>query len=215
MKSKDEKKKKHSLKVGPHIQEFFACCREFVTLIHISKGLLRAYWHVRVYKHTHLNVGFEESRSPLTNLSVLGIYDIATQVQREENFERFQMIEEWKTNLVSLAILFHFLCAQHVSDINISIIRSLRVCWWITTSVVLLSVRCVLELLVRLVFGGVRFAGWSILMSETCWAHKKWNKIASDIKLVFHSSTITMMHSPINIKFYAFFIVAPCILKFI
>ena len=28
-----------------------------------------------------------------------------------------------------------------------------------------------------------------ILMSETCWAHKKWNKIASDIKLVFHSST--------------------------
>ena len=37
-----------------------------------------------------------------------------------------------------------------------------------------------------------------ILMSETCWAHKKWNKIASDIKLVFYSSTITMMHGPIN-----------------
>ena len=29
-----------------------------------------------------------------------------------------------------------------------------------------------------------------ILMSETCWARNKWNKIASDIKLVFHSSTI-------------------------
>ena len=28
-----------------------------------------------------------------------------------------------------------------------------------------------------------------ILMSETCWAHNKWNKITSDIKLVFHSST--------------------------
>jgi len=28
------------------------------------------------------------------------------------------------------------------------------------------------------------------LMSETCWAHKKWNKIASDMKLVFYSSTI-------------------------
>ena len=28
-----------------------------------------------------------------------------------------------------------------------------------------------------------------ILMSETCWAHKKWNKIASDIKLIFYSST--------------------------
>ena len=26
------------------------------------------------------------------------------------------------------------------------------------------------------------------LMSESCWAHKKWNKIASDIKLVFYSS---------------------------
>ena len=29
-----------------------------------------------------------------------------------------------------------------------------------------------------------------ILMSETCWAHNKWNDIASDIKLVFHSSVI-------------------------
>jgi hypothetical protein len=46
---------------------------------------------------------------------------------------------------MSLAILFHFLCAQHVSDINISIIRSLRLCCWITTSVVLFFVRCVLE----------------------------------------------------------------------
>ena len=27
-------------------------------------------------------------------------------------------------------------------------------------------------------------------------------KIASDIKLVFYSSTITMMHGQINIKFY-------------
>ena len=28
------------------------------------------------------------------------------------------------------------------------------------------------------------------LMSETCWAHKKWNKVAGDIKLVFYSSGI-------------------------
>ena len=33
-----------------------------------------------------------------------------------------------------------------------------------------------------------------ILMSETCWAHKKWNKIASDIKLVFHSSTVVCLY---------------------
>ena len=45
-----------------------------------------------------------------------------------------------------------------------------------------------------------------ILMSETCWAHKKWNKIASDIRLVFHSSTITMMHGPINIRIVKFLI---------
>jgi len=31
---------------------------------------------------------------------------------------------------MSLAILFHFLCAKHVSDINISIIRSLRASKW-------------------------------------------------------------------------------------
>jgi len=135
---------------------------------------------------------------------------------------------------MSLAILFRFLCAQHVSDINISIIRSLRLCCWITTSVVVFSVRRVLEI----------WCGWvgvvsvlqtstqphqisntrrtdntttdvviqqqsrkllimDILMSETCWAHKKWNKIARDIKLVFHSSTITMMHGPINIKLHS------------
>ena len=47
-----------------------------------------------------------------------------------------------------------------------------------------------------------------ILMSETCWAHKKWNKIASDYKLVFYSSTITMMHSPINIRSFFFTISA-------
>jgi len=44
-----------------------------------------------------------------------------------------------------------------------------------------------------------------ILMSETCWAHKKWNIIASDIKLVFYSSTITVTLGPIitsNFFFY-------------
>ena len=115
--------------------------------------------------------------------------------------------EEWKTNLMSLAILFYFLCTQHVSDINIAIIRSLRLCCWITKLVVLFLFRCVLEI----------WCGWfwvvpvlqaeavlkpnrtksptqrnkykttnlviqqhsrkllmmDILMSETCWVHKK------------------------------------------
>jgi len=35
----------------------------------------------------------------------------------------------------------------------------------------------------------------AILTSETCWAHKKWNKIASDIKLVFHSSTLVGIYN--------------------
>ena len=171
---------------------------------------------------------------------------------------------------MSLAILFHFLCTQHVSDINISITRSLQLCWWITTSVILFSVRCVLEiwygwvwvvpvlqasacytgttetevvlqpatralLKLKLCFSlqHGHYSNWScasayntgttqtqphqlsntqqtenkatavviqqhsrkllmmdILMSETCWVHKKWNKIASDIKLVFYSSTV-------------------------
>ena len=96
---------------------------------------------------------------------------------------------------MSFAILFHFLCDQHVSDINISIIR---IFCWITTLVVLFLVRCVLE--IRCGWVGVvsDVAGWSlnsrkllmmdILTFEKWWAHKKWNKIASDIKLVFYSS---------------------------
>jgi len=97
---------------------------------------------------------------------------------------------------MSLAILFHFLCAQHVSDINISIIRSYSnpatpnlqhtTNWEQKTDVVIQQHSHKLLMM-------------DILMSETCWAHTKWNKIASDIKLDFYSSTITMMHGPINI----------------
>ena len=100
-----------------------------------------------------------------------------------------------------LVILFHFSCTQHLSDINRSIITSLRLCCWITTSVVLFSVRCVLEIWcgwVRVVSvlqasacntdiiqqHSRRLLMMDILMSETCWVHKQWNKITSDIKLV-------------------------------
>jgi len=55
---------------------------------------------------------------------------------------------------MSRAILFHFLCTEHVADINIS---------------------------------------------TTCWVHKKWNRIARDIKLVFYSSTILQINnSPVH-----------------
>ena len=98
-------------------------------------------------------------------------------------------------------ISFHFLCPQHVSNINMSIIRSLRLFCWITTLVVLFLVRCVMEFrcgwvgLISMLQANTnnvvihqnshKLLMMGILMSETCWAHKKWNKIASDIKLVF------------------------------
>jgi len=133
---------------------------------------------------------------------------------------------------MSLAILFHFLCTQHVSDINISIITSLRLFCWITILVVSFLVRCVLEF--RCGWVGVvsvlqasacntdttptqphrnsnthrnknnttnvviqqnsrKLLMMDILMPETCWVHKKWNKIASDIKLAFYSSRFILL----------------------
>jgi len=147
---------------------------------------------------------------------------------------------------MSLAILFHFLCAQHVSDINMSIIRRLRLFCWITTLVVLFLVRRVLEF--RCGWVGVvsvlqaevvlqpatrtllkssctistthnkprtttdvviqqrsrKLLMMDILMSETCWAHKKRNKIASDMKLVFYSSPITKLGIHPYYQFHSF-----------
>jgi len=135
---------------------------------------------------------------------------------------------------MSPAILFHFFCVRHVSDINISIIRNLRLICWITT-----LFRCVLEFqcdwvgVVSVLQAEVcntdttptqphrisnthraknnttnvviqqisrKILMMDILMSETCSAHKKLNKIANHIKLVFYSSTVTMIHGPINIR---------------
>ena len=133
---------------------------------------------------------------------------------------------------MSLAILFHFLRAQHVSDINISILRSLRLFCWITTLVVFFFVRCVLEFrcgwvgLVSVLQASScntdttqtqphrnsnthrtknnttnvviqqnsrKLLMMDILMSGTRWTHKKWNKITSDIKLVFYSSIYILL----------------------
>ena len=59
---------------------------------------------------------------------------------------------------MSLAILLHFLCAQHISDINISIISSLMN---YHIGRLVLSLLCV-GALVRLILGGVLFAGFSL-----------------------------------------------------
>ena len=133
-----------------------------------------------------------------------------------------------KDQLDDICYFISLLIAQHVSDINISIVRSLRLCCWISTSVVLFSVRCALEIwcgrfwVVPVLQAEAQLCNTTdvviqqhsrkllmmdILMSETCWAHKKWNKIISDIKLVFYSSNITMMHGPINIRIYVHLLV--------
>ena len=143
-----------------------------------------------------------------------------------------------------LAILFHFLCAQHVSDFNISIIRSLRLFCLITTLVVLFLVRCVLEFRcswasacntdttptqphrnsnthrtknnttnVVIQQNSRKLLMMDILKSETCWAHKKWNKIASNFKLVVYPSTVTMIDGQINISYKLFVCTAICFLR--
>jgi len=121
---------------------------------------------------------------------------------------------------MSLAILFHFLCTQHVSDINITHHQEL--------ATILLNYHIGRVVLGSMCVGdfGVVVLEWYpccrlqpatapisntrqtknnttnvviqqnsrkllmmvILMSETCWVHKKWNKIRSDIKLVLYSS---------------------------
>jgi len=111
-------------------------------------------------------------------------------------------------------------------NINISIVRSLWLFCWITTLVVLFLVRCVLEFRcgrvgvvsvlqaeaqlcvvtknnmtnVIIQQNSRKLLMMDILMSETCWADKKWNKISIGIKLVFYSSTITTMQGPIKVS---------------
>ena len=79
------------------------------------------------------------------------------------------LVEEWKTNLMSLSILFHFLCAQHVSDINISIIKGLAIVLLnYHIGRLVLSSLCVGDL-VWLVLSGAHFAGWSTSCASACW----------------------------------------------
>ena len=67
------------------------------------------------------------------------------------------IVDEWKTNLMTLAILFHLLCVKHV--IPLQELATVLMNYHIGRLV--LSSLCV-GALVRLVFGGVRFAGFSL-----------------------------------------------------
>jgi hypothetical protein len=86
------------------------------------------------------------------------------------------IVEERKTNLMSLAVLFHFSLQKNTTYNQLHQSSNTQRTENKTTDVVMHQHSRKLLMM-------------DILMSETCWAHKKWNKIASDIKLVFHSST--------------------------
>ena len=108
---------------------------------------------------------------------------------------------------MSLAILFLLLCAQFVSDINMSIFRLRFAGFSLQNEHHQIPAAPKLQHTTKWeqddrcgnATTQSRLLKMDILMSETYWAHKKWNKIASD-KLVFHSSSIKMMHGPINIR---------------
>ena len=99
-----------------------------------------------------------------------------------------------ESNWVSLAALY-----EGALLLLITGLKGLPALWnfswaFCVGGIVFLWVRCLTCSLLKLPM-------MEILMSETCWTHEKRNKKASDSKLVFHSSTITMMHGPINISF--------------
>ena len=81
--------------------------------------LLSIYLHLHIFSvlsfHPQHAVKARKGRGVEVHLMFIGPCIIA-------------IVDERKTNLMSFAILFHLLCAQHVSDINISIFRSLRLC---------------------------------------------------------------------------------------
>jgi len=88
---------------------------------------------------------------------------------------------------MSLAVLFQFLYNQHVSDINISIIRSLQHGHHSNPAAQNLQHTSNQEQKTNVVIQqhSRKLLMMDILMSETCWLYKNWNKTASDIKLVF------------------------------
>ena len=140
-------------------------------------------------------------------------------------YDNWRIKDQLNDSCYFISLLMCSTCFGH----NISIIRSLRLFCWINSLVVLFLVRCVLEFRcgwvgvvsvlqaeacntdttptqphnttnVVIQQNSRKLLMMDILMSETCWVHKKWNKIASDITLVFYFLTITMMHGPINIR---------------
>ena len=132
-----------------------------------STMVARKYLNVTLYVHC-LSWTWHRMASPILtwvferSWRLIFMTEKVSDVMKKEetgSTEHWYLFDEWKTNLMSLVILFHLLCAQHVSDINISIFRSLRRTENKTTDVVIHQ-------------HSRKLLKMDILMSETCWAHK-------------------------------------------
>jgi len=105
---------------------------------------------------------------------------------------------------MSLAILFHFLCCASACNTDTTPTQPHRNSNTyrnknnMTNVVIQQNIRKLLMM--------------DILMSETCWAHKMWNKRVSDIKFVFSSSTsgifcfISLFHATTCFEHYVLII---------
>jgi hypothetical protein len=90
-------------------------------------------------------------------------YKCSKHVEQIISAIKHSVASSWFSSLRHLLYLLYFLDTQHVSGINISIFRSLRLCWWSTTLAVLFLDCCVLEL----GRGSSRAAGWSTSCAST------------------------------------------------
>ena len=107
---------------GGNIQDHFLNC---------SQSLATSRWVAHVNHHTiHLTSSAGSERLwRLCNLLA-----VTTRMTLENcvfiyEYDTLNIVEEWKTNLMSLAILFHFLCAQHVSDISTGLSKKMDGIW--------------------------------------------------------------------------------------
>jgi len=84
--------------------------------------------------------------------------------------------------------------AQHVSDVNTSILRSLRLICWVISWVVLLWFHvCWCYVVIWLWWCGIRMqASWNSVQWDSCY-YKSWQKITAMIKASFHNFGIALI----------------------
>jgi len=115
-------------------------------------------------------------------------------------------INSWvkRDQLDVTCFIISLLNAQHVYDVNTSILRSLRLICWVISWVVLLCFDvCWCYVVVWLGWCGICMQAEA--SASACIQIPYWHQ--SDIKLVSLYSTIKMMHGPINIRFISIFMI--------